>query len=155
MDQRERFLECRRESLMAAQRRVFLGSDEPIPEVPEFPGIWSPHATAVLPSPQHVPESSARPDRHGARRKAAGNLQVGQMVPTFFGTGVILAYIGIGDDPMQFVPPGTPIWQLSGCRRHGPSNVPRYLIQTIRQKHPWFLFTKSLTLEKSAEKGLR
>jgi len=151
----DKFLAARRESLMVAQRRVFLGSEEPIPEVPRFPGIWEPRATTVLPSPQYVPETSARPGSHGDRRKAAGNLQIGQLVPTYFGVGHILAYIDRDVDPMPLLPPGTPVWQLSGCRPHGPSNIPRYLVQTIRQKHPWFLFTKCLTLEKAAEKGLR
>jgi hypothetical protein len=145
----ESFLLLRREALIVAQGRVFLGSQETIPELPALPGFYEPRRRPVpvvrLP---HRDSSSSPRDSHG-RIKARGDLQVGQIVPTFFGKGAILGYIDKGEDPMLFLPSNTPIWQVSGCRSHSPANVSRYAIQTIRNRHPWFLFTKAVTLERT------
>jgi hypothetical protein len=144
----EVFLILRRDALLVAQRRVFSGSQEPIPELPSCPGFYEPRPRSVQPVPLSTREHSASPrDRHG-RIKAVGNLPVGQIVPTFFGNGVILGYICSGDGPMAFVPPNTPLWQVSGGRVHSPSIVNRYAIQTMRNGHPWFLFSKAVTLER-------
>ena len=151
----EAFLAQRREVMLVAQRRVFLGSTEPLPEMPFWPGIYNPRPQWVPPQQSHHLTREKAPRRVWARRKSAGDLPVGLVVKTYFGHGVIMGYIDIGVDPMRFVPPGTPIWQLSGCRVHHPSNFTRYVIKTTRDKHPWYLFTKCLTLEKSVEKEMQ
>lgn len=146
----EGFLKARRPSLEAAHRKVFLGTVEAIPEVPAWPGIWTPF---VKPAPP-APRSHHQAKTSHSRTKATGEIPVGTIVPTFYGNGTVLGYICAGDDPMAVVPPGTPTWQLSGARTHESSNINRYVIRTARNNHDWYLFQKAVILE-TQMKGIK
>ena len=153
------FLAERRIAILAAVRRVFYGSTEPIPEVTPRPGIYAPipvvpvtpvdrdhHAYRIIPSAMPKPPRASQ-----ASKKLHKIVPVGTIVKTFFGPGVVLAYIDKGEDPMVHVPPETPAWQLSGGVAKHPACIRRYLIQTTREDHPWFLFSKAAIIEKQVE----
>lgn len=151
MEDRAAFLAERREALLAAMRRVFFGSQEIIPSVAPAPGTKQPCPITRPASPQPCRKPSSSPGGHGNRRKSAGNIPAGTVVPTYFGNGRVLGFVPAGEDPMALIPPGTPVWQLSGGRTHDPSLIPRYVVHATRNQKDWFLFEKALTLEKRLE----
>jgi hypothetical protein len=143
----EGFLASRLPALEAAQRKVFGHTGETIPEVPAWPGIWAPFANPVKVVPRPHRANPASPRVYKSRSKSTGEIPAGTIVPTFYGNGTVLGYIASGVDPMTVVPEGTPVWQLSGAREHGPSIINRYVIKTVRNDLPWYLFEKAVILE--------
>lgn len=150
----EGFLASRRPALEAAQRREYLHTGEAIPDTPEWPGIYTHFAKPAPPASRSHHQTSRAPQPCKSRTKATGEIPVGTIIPTFYGTGTVLGYIKAGDDPMAIVPPGTPVWQLSGAREHGPSIINRYVVKTTRNGHPWYLCPKAVALENQL-KGIK
>jgi hypothetical protein len=143
----EGFLASRLPALEAAYRREYLRTGEAIPEVSSWPGIWAPFVKPIPPAPKIHHPSPRAPRPYQSRSNATGEIPAGTIIPTFCGNGTVLGYIKAGDDPMAVVPPGTPVWQLSGARKHGPSIINRYVVKTVRNDLPWFLFEKAVSLE--------
>lgn len=143
----EKFLAQRRELMLAVLRKMVSKDQEGILDLPPWPGVYRPLPRKLLLIPlRHRGDPKPPVARHD-RIKPTGDLPVGTKIPTYFGIGTILGYIGKGEDPMRLIPPGTPVWQLSGSRLHSASYVDRYVVQTTRNKQPWYLFPKCVTLE--------
>lgn len=159
MNNLERFLSERYVALTVAMRRVFHGSTEPIPEVTPLDGVYVTPPKAIIPigSRDHhgyrprPPAAAKSPGANLSSKKCFKIVQVGTIVKTFFGPGVVMAYIDVGEDPMVHVPPETPPWQLSGGVAKHPACIRRYLIQTTRNGHNWYLFSKAAIIEKQVE----
>jgi hypothetical protein len=153
------FLAERRVAILAAVRRVFHGSTEPIPEVAPRQGINTPIVTTPacpLVRDHHgyrtrPPAAAKSPGAIHASKKDIQIVPCGTVVKTFFGPGVVMAYIDVGEDPMTHVPPETPAWQLSGGVAKHPACIRRYLIQTTRNNHNWYLFSKAAIVEKQVD----
>jgi len=159
MNNLERFLSERYVALTVAMRRVSHGSTEPIPEVTPLDGVYVTPPKAIIPigSRDHhgyrtrPPAAAKSPGANLSSKKCFKIVQVGTIVKTVFGPGVVMAYIDVGEDPMVHVPPETPPWQLSGGVAKHPACIRRYLIQTTRNGHNWYLFSKAAIIEKQVE----
>ncbi len=150
------FLALRREALVIAADREFRNSTEPIPEIPAIPGIYTPPVKATI---LCAPTKPLRPllghkesNRLWRERKRAregrGSVPTGSKVEAARGIGLVLGYVAAGEDPMAFVPAGTPLWRITGARTHGPSHIPRYALAVLIGDQLHYLFPKAATLER-------
>ena len=81
-------------------------------------------------------------------RQARGTLPIGTMIEMGRGMGVIIGYVAPGKDPMAYVPEGTRIGHITGCRRHEANNVPRYAVTVPLTGELYYYFPKAAWVER-------
>ena len=169
------FLALRREALRIAADRAFRGSTEPMPEIPAWPGVFTPmacslgavkartearakeaqlersrkwkrdHPRPIEDGPRKV---RVRPTHHfnPCRSAAVGSIKTGARVKLNGAVGAVVAFLPSWADPMAFIPRAFPTTRIMGSTT--PSVTPRYIVRVNVGLGPRLYFPRAAALER-------